>query len=269
MSLRVWALASGSSGNSFLVQGGNTTVLLDAGFPMRTIRGKIASVGVDPALVEAVFLTHEHSDHVGGVGPVCRAFKVPLVANAATLRAAARVAGSTEAMEMPTGTEIQIGDLRVASFAVSHDAAEPVGYTFQCGPHKACYATDTGVFTEPLRAAMEGARLLILESNHDIPRLQRSAYNDFLKRRILGDSGHLSNDAAADAIAAHSLRNDPAEVWLAHLSAENNSPRLAMKAAVGALRAGRPENIRLFVAQRDVVSRHWDSGANWWQKSLF
>jgi phosphoribosyl 1,2-cyclic phosphodiesterase len=225
MSLKVWALASGSSGNSFLIQGGRTTVLLDAGFSAKAIAAKIASVGVDPQAVEALFVTHEHSDHMCGAGVTCRALKAPLVANAATLAAAARSVGNTDVLEMPTGTEVCIGDLSVRSFSVSHDAADPVGYVFQCGPHRACYVTDTGRITPSLWEHTEGAHLLVLESNHDVPRLAKSDYPDMLKRRILGDRGHLSNDVASRALADLSLRDQPCVAWLAHLSAENNTPR--------------------------------------------
>jgi phosphoribosyl 1,2-cyclic phosphodiesterase len=269
MSLRVWSLASGSSGNAFLVQGGRTTVLLDAGFSARVMKEKIAEVGVSPAAVEAIFLTHEHSDHVGGAGVTSRALGAPLIANEATLSAAANRVGPTEAIPLPTGAEICIGELTVRSFPVSHDAAEPVGYRFTCGGRSACYATDTGCLTPEIEEAMRGASLVVLESNHDVLRLARCDYAERLKSRILGDRGHLSNHAAGNALINLSQTDHPAVVWLAHLSRENNSPRLAMTSARSALREGRPENIRLAVAKRDVPSLHWDAGVNWWQRSLF
>lgn len=269
MALKVWSLASGSSGNGFLVQSERATVLLDAGFPAKTMAEKIASVGVAPHAVEAVFITHEHSDHICGAGVTCRALKASLVANAATLAAAARTVGRTDTREMPTGTELHIGDLSVQSFAVSHDAVEPVGYVFRSGTHKACYIADTGKLTPSLWAHTDGAHLLILESNHDVARLANSRYPDLLKRRILGDRGHLSNDVASRAVADLSQRDQPCVVWLAHLSADTNSPRLAMRRATDELRHGKPENIRLAVAKRDVVSLHFDSTANWWQRRLF
>ncbi len=269
MGLSVWALASGSSGNSFLIRGGRTSVLLDAGFSARTMKEKIVSVGADPSAIEAIFLTHEHSDHLCGAGVTARALKAPLIGNERTLAIAERTVGATETVVMPTSTELTIGDLTIRSFPVSHDAADPVGYLFQHGRHKACYVTDTGRLTDTILRRMEGAQLLILESNHDVAKLMKSDYSDLLKRRILGDKGHLSNDTAARAVADHSLRDEPSVVWLAHLSAENNNPRLALKFANNELRHARPHNIRLGVAKRDVVSLHWHSHDNWWQPQLF
>jgi phosphoribosyl 1,2-cyclic phosphodiesterase len=262
-------LASGSSGNAFLIRGGRTTVLLDAGFPMRTIRDKIASVGQSPLDVQAVLLTHEHSDHCSGAGPTCRALKVPLVANSATLEAASRIVGSTPSTELPTGSEMEIGDLQVRSFPVSHDAADPVGYVFSCGGARACYVTDTGTLTPVITSNMMGAQLVIVESNHDVLRLSQSGYPAELKRRILGNRGHLSNVVTAREIARLSLESAPCVVWLAHLSEENNSERLAMTTSRNALNAAQPANVRLALAKRNVVSVHWNSADNWWQGSLF
>jgi phosphoribosyl 1,2-cyclic phosphodiesterase len=269
MSLRVWSLGSGSSGNCFLVQGGRTTVLLDAGFPARTVREKIRYAGVDPGAVEAVFLTHEHGDHAGGAGVVARSLRCPVIGNAKTLLAARNVIGNAPTQVLTSGGEMECGDLMVRSFRTSHDAVEPVGYVFQHRDRRMVYATDTGILTGPLLRAMEGAQLIVLESNHDVSKLWASGYPDILKRRVASDRGHLSNDVAAQAVAAHSLRDEPCVVWLAHLSEENNTPRLALKFAENELRHARPHNIRLAVARRDVVSEHWDSGVNWWQPTLF
>lgn len=269
MSLRVWSLASGSSGNAFLIQGGSTTVLLDAGFSARAMKERIAGAGVDPASVEALFLTHEHSDHASGAGVTSRALKAPVIANEATLNAAQRAIGAADCMPMPTGSHLCLGEITVRSFAVSHDAAEPVGYIFSHGRQSVCYATDTGCLTAGIEDAMREASLVILESNHDVLRLARCDYAEYLKQRILGDKGHLSNHAAGEALINRSLTGDPAVVWLAHLSRENNSPRLAMLSARSALRNGRAENLRLAVAKRDVPSLHWDASVNWWQKTLF
>jgi phosphoribosyl 1,2-cyclic phosphodiesterase len=269
MSLQLWSLASGSSGNAFLIRGGRTCVLLDCGQPMRTVRDKIASVGQNPLEVQAVLLTHEHSDHCSGAGPMCRALKAPLVANSATLEAASRIVGSTNAVEMSTGSVKEIGDLVIRSFPVSHDAIDPVGYVFEYRGARACYATDTGTITPAIASHIMGARLLILESNHDVARLRQSRYPAELKRRIMGDRGHLSNVVTARAIASYSKKDQPCVVWLAHLSEENNTERLAMTTARNALIEAKPANIRLALAKRGVVSVHWNSADNWWQPSLF
>ncbi len=265
----IWSLASGSSGNSFLIQAGETLVLLDAGFSASTLLGFIMQVGVDPSRIQGILLTHEHSDHICGVSPLARKLKIPIYGNAATLAATLSKAAETEARALPTGSEFNVGELEVRSFPIHHDAAEPVGYKLSYGDRKICYVTDTGHLCANLYREMDGASLVILESNHDTHKLMNGPYPDRLKRRILGDHGHLSNDAAGKGLAQISVGDRPVCVWLAHLSSKNNTPTLAKRAAELGLMDGDPRNVRLSVAKRDRPSLHWRASENWWQPGLF
>jgi phosphoribosyl 1,2-cyclic phosphodiesterase len=265
----IWSLASGSSGNSFLIQAGGTFVLLDAGYSAATLLGFIEQVGVNPGSLKGVLLTHEHSDHIAGVSPLARKLGIPVFANAATLAAALARSAETEARAVPTGSEFTVGELEVKSFPVHHDAAEPVGYQLGYRGQRICYLTDTGHLCPSLFRAMDGASLVILESNHDTHKLVNGPYPDLLKRRILSDTGHLSNDAAGKGLAQISVGDRPVCVWLAHLSARNNTPTLAKRAAELGMMDGDPRNIRLSVAKRDRPSLHWRASENWWQPSLF
>jgi phosphoribosyl 1,2-cyclic phosphodiesterase len=265
----IWSLASGSSGNAFLIQAGETFVLLDAGYSAVTLIDYVERVGVDPARLRGILLTHEHSDHVAGVSPLSRKLKIPVYGNAATLASALAKSAETEARAVPTGAEFCIGELEVRSFPVHHDAAEPVGYQLMYRSRRICYLTDTGHLCPNLYREMAGAGLVILESNHDTHKLTNSPYPDLLKRRIMGDRGHLSNDAAAKGLAALSVGDSPVCVWLAHLSAKNNTPTLAKRAATLGLMDGDPNNVKLSVAKRDRPSLHWRASENWWQPTLF
>lgn len=265
----LWSLASGSSGNSFLIQAGETFVLLDAGFSAVTLLDFIAQVGVDPARLQGILLTHEHSDHTVGVAPLSRKLKVPVYGNAATLAAALAKSAETDGRAIPTGTEFTIGELEIRSFPVHHDAAEPVGYQLMHSSRRICFLTDTGHLCPGLFREMGGAGLVVLESNHDPHKLSNSPYPDLLKRRIMGDRGHLSNDAAAKGLAQLSVGDAPLCVWLAHLSAKNNTPTLAKRAAILGLMDGDPNNVKLSIARRDRPSLHWRASENWWQPTLF
>jgi phosphoribosyl 1,2-cyclic phosphodiesterase len=267
--LAIWSLASGSSGNSFLIQAGETFVLLDAGYSASYLSMFIEEVGVDPARIRGILLTHEHTDHVIGASALARKLKIPVYGNAATLAAAFAKAAETDARPIPTGGEFMVGELEARSFPIHHDAAEPVGYQLSVGSKRICYLTDTGHLCERLYGEMAGASLVALESNYDVQKLTTGPYPDLLKRRILGDKGHLSNEEAGRGLARLSHGDRPVCVWLAHLSAKNNTPKLAMRAAQLGLLQGDPSNVRISVAKRDRPSLHWRASENWWQPSLF
>ncbi len=266
---RIWSLGSGSSGNAFLAQAGDTCVLVDAGFSAAILLERIASVGVNPASLAGILITHEHSDHVTGMSPLARKLNIPVYANAATLAAALARSAETQVRPIPTGHEFMLGALEVRSFPVHHDAAEPVGYQLGYRGRRICYLTDTGRICDNLMRELADASLLVLESNHDTQKLLTGPYPDPLKRRILGDRGHLSNDSAGQTLARLSVGDRPICVWLAHLSSKNNTPTLAKRAAQLALLDGEPRNVRLSVAKRDQPSLQWRASENWWQPSLF
>ncbi|GAC1447013.1 MAG: MBL fold metallo-hydrolase [Ktedonobacterales bacterium] len=227
--MRVISLGSGSGGNALLVEAGSTRVLLDAGFPPRTLNARLRQVGVEPHTLTAVLLTHEHHDHACGAVAFARLHSIPLVADPRTLGAVLEVPGALRdggppaRQELPAGRDLRLGALEVRSFPISHDAVAPCGYHLSSGAWSVCFATDTGVVGRPMAEALQAANLLVIESNHDVSLLESGPYPHYLKRRIRSATGHLSNVQAAEALAL-ALDDGPRWVWLAHLSRTNNTP---------------------------------------------
>lgn len=226
--MRVVSLASGSSGNALLVDSGDTRLVVDCGIGPRTLKQRLASVGVHPRGVDALVVTHEHVDHASGVAQAIRHYGWPLIASAGTLRAlpaAARIAALAGARRH------SIGGLDLELIPVAHDAAEPaaVVVTDRASGMRAGIAHDLGAPSPALIAAIRGADLVCIEANHDATMLRHGPYPRLLKERIAGARGHLSNDQTAaflDAVATSSLR----AVLLLHLSIVNNRPEVACTA---------------------------------------
>ena len=243
-------LASSSAGNASLVREGDTALLIDAGISARRITRELALIGVDPHDLAAVLITHEHSDHIRGLETLCRQCTLPAYAS----RGTAEKLPCAQTLRRPfdAGDAFTLGSLRVKSFRTSHDAADSVGYRIEGADAALGILTDTGRVTEEARAALAGVSLLLLEANHDVERLRLGPYPYPLKRRILSDRGHLSNEAAAE-FALDCVRSGTNDILLAHLSAENNTPELAYYAVARKLQqCGRM--VRLGVAPRDCAS---------------
>jgi len=245
--LRIALLASGSSGNALLISSGSATVLVDAGIPAKRVLAAIGS-GAGAGRLDAVLVTHEHTDHVSGLPAITRRFPVPVFATAGTHAAVrTRVAASSERVFVEPGREVEIGDLRIVPFATSHDGAEPVGFTIADGTSRIVIATDLGVVGRSVRHHLAAAHCVVLEFNHDERMLVDGSYPWPLKQRIMSNVGHLSNGAAAREL--ESFADAPVSALvLAHLSRENNDPTLAFDTASEALeRVGRSD-VRVFVA---------------------
>ncbi len=250
-------LFSGSSGNALFCQCGSTRLLIDAGKTGKCIGDALAGIGVDPASLDGILITHEHSDHILGAGVLARRYHLPLYATQETWRAMTGKIGKISGELIRTvqaGKDFFLGDLGVQPFSIPHDAADPVGYRLWGGNISISTATDLGCFPENVYAAIRGSTLVLLESNHD-PDLLRAnpTYSAALKSRILGDHGHLSNEACASALL-RLIAGGTAHVILGHLSGENNTPTLARRVSETALlREGiRPGNdVQLRVALRD------------------
>ena len=232
MRLALGCLASGSSGNSYLVKSESTSILVDAGISGKKILERLKYFGVS-GCPEGVLITHEHSDHIQGL-PALMKRGVCVYANGGTARAIPECLRPGLFTQINTGEKFYIGDIEVSSFSVSHDAAEPVGFSFE--KEGACISiiTDTGYVTDDCYRYMRKADILVLESNHDESMLRIGRYPWFLKQRILSRSGHLSNEAAAEAVAQILLEDSLGgevkyrKLLLAHLSKENNFPEMAL-----------------------------------------
>ena len=251
-------LFSGSSGNCSVITAGSTRVLVDAGMTGKSIVSALGEVGVDPGSLSGIVVTHEHSDHIKGVGVMSRKYDLPVYANEGTWKAMAPLIGDVSMRNIRTfvtGQNFYIGDLDLTPFPISHDAAEPVGYTFFHKGRRLVYMTDTGCVTEALRGVAAGADLLFLEANHDIDMLKNGPYPYQLKRRILSEKGHLSNDAAGRLLTGL-YTTGVRRVILAHLSRENNTPRIAHDTVRGTLEADgiAEKDFFLTVARRDGVT---------------
>ena len=250
-------LFSGSSGNVLFCQYGETRLLIDAGKSGKTIEDALDSIGADIRSISGVLITHEHSDHILGAGVLARKYRLPVYATRETWQAMEGKVGKSPPDMMrviEAGRDFWLGDIGVAPFSIPHDAADPVGYRLYGGNLSISTATDLGIFSEEVFSPIAGSTLVLLESNHDPDMLKTNPrYSAALKKRILGDRGHLSNEACSRALL-RLIGAGTADVILGHLSGENNTPVLARKVSVAALeREGiRPDrDVRVEVARRD------------------
>ena len=234
--LTLTTLASGSSGNCTLVSGGGTHLLIDAGISARRITTCLRALGVEPAALAAVLITHEHSDHVSGLATLTKQLRVPVFTSPGTGRQLCYRIAALEDVLTPVepGTAFLVGGLTVSSFPTLHDAAQPMGFSVTDGARKAALVTDLGVVTEAVLGGIQGADLLVVEANHDVEWVQSGPYPYYLKSRILGELGHLSNEAGG-ALARRAAEAGAHTIVLAHLSHENNTPERALVAAEAAL----------------------------------
>ncbi len=234
--MRFCSLGSGSTGNAWVVESGTTRVLVDCGVAPRRLRARLQAAEIEPESIAAVLITHEHDDHVGAVLPFVRRGLAPVYATWGTLRAsgAALALPAERLVEVAADRTVVIGALGVRPVPVPHDAREPVQYVFDDGRARMAIVTDLGSGTPHLAAACADLDALVLEANHDSQMLSRGPYPDFLKQRVGGAFGHLSNAASAAflaTVAGPRLRH----VVAAHLSLTNNTPHLARAALAGAL----------------------------------
>ena len=234
--MRIITFASGSSGNCVLVSMGESHILLDAGISFKRIKDQLSLSGLTPGELSAVLITHEHSDHISGLGTMVKRCAVPVFAPrtvANHLRAA--VPGIEHALcELPVGEDSRVGSVAVRAFHTPHDTPESVGYRLSAGGETFALATDMGEATEEIKAGLLGADAVLIESNHDVDMLRMGPYPAALKRRILSEHGHLSNENCA-ALAARLAESGTRYIILGHLSRENNTPSLAYRTVSAAL----------------------------------
>lgn len=226
----VAVLSSGSCGNSVFVSSGESGLLIDAGISCRELERRLEMFGVEPSSVDAVLLTHEHTDHCRGARRFCSVHGAPLMATAGTLALVPH--DGTAATTFRACDAFSVGDLRVRSVPVCHLASDPVAFTVSVDGRKVSVITDLGCVTTHLRTEAADSDLLLIEANYDEDMLMNGSYPEFLKMAISGDHGHLSNDDAA-ALCADVACDRTAEIVLLHMSRENNRSELAGGAVEG------------------------------------
>ena len=267
--LRVESLASGSSGNVMLIRTRTTDLLLDAGRSLNALGSLLTKRGLSAERLDAILLTHEHSDHSQSAGALSRRGRVPIVANRATLAAyAERDTLGFQSQEMPTGSETRIGDILIRSFPVPHDAAAPVGYVLEANGARLAYFTDAGCVTQEMRNALCGASLAIVEANHDVDWLMRGPYTPDMKARVASETGHLCNVDCGDLLAERLEQGGALHIWLAHLSRVNNSPSLARRTVQQRIQKQTRVPFSLEIALRDQPSVEWRAGSQAIQLAL-
>jgi len=231
--IRFASLGSGSEGNALLVESGQSRLLLDCGFSVAETVRRLERLGVAPDSLDAILVTHEHDDHVGGVTRFARRFPTPVYLSYGTYAAAAR-GDFSDVVVIDSHTPFAVGDLEVLPYPVPHDAREPTQFVFGDGAVRLGVLTDAGASTPHIESMLSGLDALVLECNHDLEMLRNSAYPERLKDRISGRLGHLDNSQAAGILAGID-RSALQHVVAAHLSQKNNRPELAVAALAGAM----------------------------------
>lgn len=251
------SLYSGSSGNSLLVETENTKLLIDAGVSSKKIETALTNLDINPASINGILITHEHTDHVQGLGTFAKKFNLPVYVNQKTLDAMPKQKekiSEKNIRNIKIEEKFEIGDLQIKPFAIPHDAANPCGFNIFKDNKKISIATDIGHMTNGILKNLEDSIFVLLESNYDPEILKFSRYPYILKTRIAGPNGHLPNEIAGKTIA-HLLQSGLQQATLGHLSKESNFPELAYKTVVEEIISNSNYNensIRLNVASRDI-----------------
>ncbi|CAB1056435.1 Zn-dependent hydrolase YycJ/WalJ, required for cell wall metabolism and coordination of cell division with DNA replication [Olavius sp. associated proteobacterium Delta 1] len=232
--LAVCNLASGSKGNATFISDGKTSILIDAGLSGIELQRRLISRNLEPEGLDAILVTHEHSDHVKGAGILSRRFKLPVYINQKTEAASPGLGSPHEIRPFDCGTTFKIDNLTIHPFSISHDAEDPAGFTIGRNGTSMAIATDLGIATAMVKEHLKHCALLVLEANHDPQMLETGPYPWPLKQRIQSRVGHLSNSDSKNLL--HELQHDNLQhVILAHLSEINNTPQKAFDEVVQAL----------------------------------
>lgn len=229
MSLRFSVLASGSSGNAFYIESDKARLLVDVGLSGKQMNKLFQEVQVDPTKLDGILVTHEHSDHIKGLGVLARKYNLPIYANEKTWHKMDGSIGkitTEQKFHFEANTIQTFADIDVQSFSVSHDAVDPMFFTFHQGNEKVALVTDLGYVSDKIKGIVADANAYIFEANHDINMLQMGHYPWNVKRRILGDYGHVSNEDSGLALS-EVITDRTERVYLAHLSKDNNMKELA------------------------------------------
>lgn len=257
------SLYSGSSGNCIFVSGGGSKILIDAGLPGKSIEGALKNIGESPEEIDAIFITHEHTDHTKGAGVLSRKYNIPIYTKEPTWNSMSSTIGKIKEHNIKlidSSSCISINNMDIINFKIPHDAASPCGYSIHADNKKVCIATDIGHFSDDVKNSIEDANVILLESNHDVEMLKFGPYPYPLKRRILSDIGHLSNEDCGKAILGV-VGNNHKTVVLGHLSKTNNYPDLAYQTVLNILNENGVKlnhDITLAMAKRNMPSSYID-----------
>ena len=250
------SLYSGSSGNSLFVESENTKLLVDAGVSSKKIEEALANLEIDPTSIDGILITHEHSDHVQGLGTFAKKFNLPVFVNEKTLDAMPKQKEKISEKNIKLfniNEKFEIGDLKVKPFSIPHDAANPCGFNIFKDDKKISIATDIGHMTNGVLKNLEDSIFIMLESNYDPEVLKYSKYPYQLKTRIAGPDGHLSNELAGKTIS-YLLNSGLKQAVLGHLSKQSNFPELAYKTVIDEIMCTKYDenSLKLSVASRDI-----------------
>lgn len=260
--MRLCSIASGSSGNCIYVGSEATHLLVDVGISGKRTEAGLKELEVSPKDLDGILVTHEHADHIAGIGVLARRYEVPIYATSGTIKAiqeCSSVGKIDEGLfvEVQADKKLTIKDIVVNPMRISHDAAEPVAYRFSYGSKRVAICTDLGVYNDYTVECLRGMDALLLEANHDVNMLQVGPYPYYLKQRILGDRGHLSNENSG-RLLSKILHDKLSTIILGHLSLENNLPELAYEAVRMEITLGdnpyKAEDFNIQVAKRSEVS---------------
>lgn len=265
--MRLCSIASGSSGNCIYVGSDHTHILVDVGISRKRIEEGLLKAQLTGTDISGVFITHEHSDHIQGLGVLARKYKIPMYATKGTIDGIlhnSRYLGEFDTSlfhEINVDEDVEIGDLSIHPFHISHDALEPCGYRIACGKSSVAIATDMGTFDRYTIEQLQGLDAVLLESNHDVRMLQVGPYSYALKQRVLSDLGHLSNENSG-LLLNQILHKNLKHIILGHLSKENNMPEIAYETVKFEINVAntpfKAEDFHLCVAPRDKESEILD-----------
>lgn len=259
--MNLCSIASSSSGNCIYIGNEQTSLLVDVGISKKRVEAGLKQIDINPSSLNGILITHEHSDHISGLGVLLRRYQIPVYATEETICAIFQTKSIGTIPKqlfhiIYPDKEFIIQDMVIQPFSISHDANNPVCYTFVSGGHKVGIATDLGKYDDYIISNLINSEILFLEANHDIHMLEVGAYPYMLKRRILGEKGHLSNDNTGKLIC-HLLHDNLKYIFLEHLSKENNYPDLAYETVhyelIKECKENKP-NIKLAVADREQPS---------------
>lgn len=254
-------MASGSSGNSTLISYDGAHLLVDAGISMRRIAHSLREHGLELSELSGILITHEHSDHINGLATLSKYYRIPVFAPTKAAAALNELVPNIGELLRPFEAEcdFEICGMNIHSFRTPHDTPESVGYKISCGNSAVAVATDLGFVPDAVIGSLAGANAVILEANHDVDMLKCGPYPAFLKKRILGDRGHLSNEVSG-YLARRLIEGGTRQIVLAHLSKENNLPQLAYSTVDNLIRSGgniQASDFSLSVAPRDNVGKRY------------